>query len=48
MKRAMRRYRPDDIPVLCLECEGRLRWVAERFAWVHQAKGADHAPRVRL
>lgn len=45
MKRAMTRYRPDDLPVTCAECGGRLRWVADRFAWQHTVKGADHAPR---
>jgi len=42
----MVRYRSDDLPVVCLDCLGRLRWVPERFAWQHVEKGADHAPRV--
>ena len=46
MKRPMRAYRADDMPVVCIDCGGRIRWIAERFAWVHVEKGADHAPRV--
>ena len=45
MTKAMRRYRPDDLPVTCADCGGRLRYVAERWAWVHQERGIDHAPR---
>ena len=43
MKRAMRTYRVED--VTCATCGERLRYVAERFAFVHVAKGVDHAPR---
>lgn len=46
MKRPMRVYRVDDLPVVCLECGGRVRWVASRFAWVHTTRGAGHAPRI--
>lgn len=46
MKRAMRRYRPDDLSVTCADCGGRLRYDAARYAWVHEVKGADHAPHV--
>ena len=45
MRRPMRAYRADDLPVTCATCGGRLRWVEQRFAWVHASKGADHAPR---
>ncbi len=46
MKRAMRPFRVDDLPAICLDCGARVRWVAERFAWLHVERGADHAPRL--
>ena len=46
MKRAMRRFRLSDYPVTCQDCGELLRYVPERFAWLHVAKGADHAPRI--
>ena len=46
MKRPMRRFRLTDYPVTCQDCGGLLRYDADRFAWVHQERGADHAPRI--
>ena len=46
MKRPMRAYRVDDCPVTCADCGGRLRWVADRYAWLHVTRGVDHAPRI--
>lgn len=28
----------------CRICGGRIRWIAERTAWVHREPGADHGP----
>ena len=46
VKSPMRAYRADDLPVTCADCGGRLRWIAERYAWTHVTRGADHAPRI--
>ena len=43
MKRPMRTYKVED--VTCADCGERLRYIAERWAWVHTTKGVDHAPR---
>ena len=46
MKRPMVRYNPDDFPVTCADCGGKLRHDRTRYTFVHVVKGADHAPHV--
>lgn len=41
----MTRYRPDALPVACLDCGGRIVYRSERFAWTHVVPTIDHAPR---
>lgn len=44
----MRRYSPNDLPVTCADCGGKLRYDRTRYAWAHvdRALGLDHAPHV--